>query len=51
MRPQEEARQAWKLWNLLNDVADRLWAFYENEFFQFCPEDDEEDGLKSDDHP
>jgi hypothetical protein len=51
MRAKEEARHAWKLWNLLTDVADRLWAFYENDFFEFCAQDDPEDGLKRDDDP
>ena len=50
MRPQEEAQQAWVLWNLLTDLSDRLWKFYETEFLDFYAVDDP-DWLKSDDPP
>lgn len=51
MRHPYDARQAWKLWNLLTEVTDRLWEFYEQEFFEFYAEDEDDDWLKIDDDP
>lgn len=41
MRPKDEARQAWKLWNRLTDLNDQLWKFYETEFLAFYAEDED----------
>jgi len=48
MRPEEEAQQAWVLWQMLTDMSDRLWKFYENEFFEFYAEDEGDDWMKND---
>lgn len=33
-----EAKKAWALWNLLDDLQERLWDRYENEFLEFTRE-------------
>ncbi len=48
MRPKDEVRQAWKLWNLLTDLNDRLWEFYENEFCAFYAEEEDEEWTNRD---
>jgi hypothetical protein len=53
MRPKDEVRQAWQLWNLLADLNDSLWKSYENEFLAFYAEDQDqdEDGMKRHEDP
>lgn len=51
MRPKDEVRQAWQLWNLLADLNDSLWKFYENEFLAFYAEDQDQDGMKRHEDP
>lgn len=34
----KEARNAWILWEKLNDLSDSLWARYESAFMEFMDE-------------
>ena len=35
-----EAKQAWLLWQLLQELSDLLWNHYEEEFLDFVLEED-----------
>jgi hypothetical protein len=35
----QSPESAWRLWHLLNQLADALWQSYEKEFLDFCIQD------------
>jgi hypothetical protein len=51
MSSHDEARQAWKRWQLLTHAADRLWALYEQQFLEFCIEHEDQHQRQSDADP
>ena len=34
----EEARNAWELWHMLQELSEILWRRYEREFMDYCME-------------
>ncbi len=38
-----EAKRAWAIWNLLDELQERLWNRYEDEFLEFTRERDNPD--------
>ena len=36
----DDAKLAWKCWNMLSDIERLLWDHYENEFLDFIMEED-----------
>ena len=49
MNPQNlpEAKLAWIIWNALQQLSDRLWDRYENDFVSFAMEENDQDWLST----
>jgi len=42
-----EARLAWIIWNALQQLSDRLWDRYDNDFVSFTMEENDQDWLST----